>query len=868
MKTSFFSVSRLAEVDGYLERRYSHAMRVLASFFCLVVIPVVSPRADASLVHAEFRPDHYQLETGSGIHQRTMGSLGSLPRRGGHFLIHLRNDGDLPVGVADVLVDGASLTRGLKSIRSPLSRDKYRIYSMHFPEPELQPWPEKPALMRAGEPIWHVFQPERMGPGEFGQFTVRTRALPKGPVELQIKMDDGHVLAARIEPSEPTAWPVFIGMNRKMNEIVAYLEKRRDREAMVDRVMFDGIDVTSRANVPAPAFYHDIAPVLVSLSRPLTYGSRHLLEIRMSDGERIVDTFRAWDDFFPIMIYGHGNHGRTDRERSLTLTAELRELHFNTNLGGGGGVLGGSPRSLEVMRNANLLLFTSGENRWFPLVPESVWALDLQDEPDANDPQVVPRDYPVPPDDRIGFSGMYNVGLMKDKNRLAPEKPVWLQIDNTGYPRNLFIYGRLADVHCHDSYFRTSRESPKGIRNVFSGGLYAYLGGQPRPNHLTILTTQRGERWQDPRLPFGDEIRVQAYYALACSVKGFSYWLYHGPGAVGSPDLIEEIGRVNLELATAAPLLARAQVIDAEVASSSHEVGPMSHPEGDGGPGIFQRVLLSGDDALILLLTNESYAPRGDGLDYTPVENLDLRVPIPPWLKARECFAISHEGVTPVRFRASGGSARFRVDRMDLTKFIVLSERGLQRRTVKRYHKVLRESQRDVTYTEAERGKLLASYESMRRSWADAGVIAESGFELTSDMDWLGGWVIRNGAELDDTHSRHGDISVRVTKEHQGVYSGSIDVRPGQRIRVQSWFRVDDLEAGELLVFIRYLNKDGREFNMEATRKTASSTNWTGCAVNFRVPETTVRAQIFWGLASGHGPIWIDDVSAVEIGPE
>ena len=825
---------------------------------CLVVLLFGAAGAwgDVTLSGAEFRPDHYQYQRGSPLHQRTMPVYQRILPRGGHFLINLHNDSDRDVGVADVVLNGASLVKGLKSLPNPLHPTHYPMYSMHLSDESLEPWPEKPVLMKLGEPIWYTFMPKVLEPGGFGQITIRMRRILTEPADVSVVLADGRKLDTRIEPHEPNAWFTFIGFNGQLDTAYIYIEKRPDADVTVEKVLFDGQEVTQQSRMPARNFYRNVCPIIVLLEEPLEYGSRHLIEVITSDGQRIVDLVRAWDDFFPIFIYGHGEHGRTDRERAITLTMELREHHFNMNLGGGGGVLGASPKSADIMKAANLRLIGTAHSPLFPERLDVHWALDLQDEPDAHDPQIVPKDYPIPGDLRIGFSAMYNIGLMENLQARGPDKPIWLQINHTGAPQNYVVYGRLPDIHCHDMYVKSSEERPKGIRWAYGQGIWGYLGGLPKPYHMTLLSTWRRDRG-DTRHPWPQETRLQAYYTLATGIKGFSYWLYHGPGAASSPPLLAEMGRINLEIATAAPLLARSQPYEAPF-NSNRPIEPITV---SAETSMFGQALCVADEAMIVLLTNETHRPGKDALDYTPVEDVTVTLELPPWLKAETCFAITHEGVEALPFQQRGEAAQISVGELDLTAMIVVGSKEVLEQTRRRYDAVVAQSARDVAYTQREHAMLLDKYAEMRQSWRDAGILYQSSLEPSIDTDWLAGWVIRDGARLDGTVGRTGRASVRCEGEWKGAYSGGFDSAPGTRYRLRAWVKAaPEAETAEALLMVRFISTEGKEIARD-TAKYGTSDQWKFVETNFTAPDNTAKVQFFYGVVSSNGPIWYDDAT-------
>ena len=176
-----------------------------------------------------------------------------------------------------------------------------------------------------------------------------------------------------------------------------------------------------------------------------------------------------------------------------------------------------------------------------------------------------------------------------------------------------------------------------------------------------------------------------------------------------------------------------------------------------------------------------------------------------------------------------------------------------------------KQSAQDVAYAELEHEKLLTSYQTLHNALAEAGTLLQSGFELPEDSDWLGGWVIRDGSELNDEYSRNGRFSVKCVKNSRGLYSRGFGVHPGQKLRVRSHFLLEGPGRGSHLVFIRYLNDKGKELSRERWVKTSDLLGqWARAEAVSTVPEGIVKAQVFWGLIDGKGPLWIDDVAVGE----
>ena len=92
------------------------------------------------------------------------------------------------------------------------------------------------------------------------------------------------------------------------------------------------------------------------------------------------------------------------------------------------------------------------------------------------------------------------------------------------------------------------------------------------------------------------------------------------------------------------------------------------------------------------------------------------------------------------------------------------------------------------------------------------------------------------------------------------MYSGAMIVAAGTTFHVRA-YQKSTVDAGiGSILFIRYLNKQGREIGSAYGSPAPARTTWEPIQAEFTAPEATTKVQLFLGNSSPRGVIWFDDV--------
>jgi hypothetical protein len=165
------------------------------------------------------------------------------------------------------------------------------------------------------------------------------------------------------------------------------------------------------------------------------------------------------------------------------------------------------------------------------------------------------------------------------------------------------------------------------------------------------------------RFPMPAEERYMVLLSLAAGARGEVYFAYNvepfepveGCGVSQAPEaraLWAEIGRINLELRTLAPLLAQSCIMDTTR---------------DGDVEVARLAL--GRDAMAVVVLNHDCAYTRETFTPHPRTGLALPVAVPAWLQIRDAFAVTAEGLRPVPY----ANGTLSLDHPDVGAIVVLT---------------------------------------------------------------------------------------------------------------------------------------------------------------------------------------------------
>lgn len=635
-------------------------------------------------VGAVFRPDrHFPEFMGLWLEAWAQAQAGGATEEalrpkdllGGYVQLYVRNQGEKPVVVSDVAIDGVNLSRSLVFAKDKVSG--FLPASVRFPG---VPKAELDTLLGAGEPVWWKVDPPTVPPGGFAEVTVRLRQPPTNKTVSVRVIGDTATMEARVEAGKEP--PRFAGIAFAPSLDRAYLYPQRiDRPGTAPaRILLDGTDVTVRS-LRATDAAADITPVVVRLATPLARGSLHCFQAVYPDGTAAIACVRAWNDEFPYGMWGYINQGRTPAERVQYYLTDMRLHNINLFMDS----IGKDVMEFLASEKGEQYARTNGVrvlSKW-PGKPRNPMYYFLMDEPDAHDYAV--KDLPV--NLRLGSLGQDLVEHSRKIRARDPDAPHLLNIDNTYKPGNYYTYAQLPDVCCSDPYYQEQQKIVWSRRPGWASGFLkpTYVlaatticqsACAPKPLHI-ILNSVRHDPSKGPdgrtpehpavfRFATPAEKRIELFYALAAGAKAFSYWWYTpygefygcGGDTADARSLWREIGLLGAQVRTAGPLLLRGCPITLATKGSKY---------------VWARSIACGTDSIVLLVVNDNFASDRTGTVMVPIEKATLTVRAPSWLEPKDAFAIGHEGLTEASWKNDAGQVAFDLGRLEVARMLVLT---------------------------------------------------------------------------------------------------------------------------------------------------------------------------------------------------
>ena len=263
--------------------------------------------------------------------------------QGGAFHVYLRNTSAEPMKIEDILLDGASLKQGVR--RAPTRATKMKAQHLYTGQPDAtndakiasiyiksgqeSPSAELKTLIEVGEPIWYRVLPNPVPAGETAEVVVRLRDLPKkAKVGFEFKTDKSLSLKCEVSCAKLPLRIGYVGFNSE--KVYLYLEGTAEVSPAITGVYLDNTDVTSQSEFLSKSFYKNVLSVVITLREPLKTGSYHTIKIITASGVAIANKIRAWDNFFPIGMFGRSVQGDTPREQVERYCRDFAAHHINT----------------------------------------------------------------------------------------------------------------------------------------------------------------------------------------------------------------------------------------------------------------------------------------------------------------------------------------------------------------------------------------------------------------------------------------------------------------------------------------------------------------------------------------------------------
>jgi len=599
---------------------------------------------------------------------------------GGSIHVFLRNPDTYPLEVQDVFLQGVSLKQAIAfSTARKFKRSKIQAANIHFSN---LPKTDMDTIIAAGEPIWWRVEPSRIEPKGLGEITVRLRRTPKEKnIDLAIKFAKTTVpLSIPVSQERPRVESITFSPDLKQ----IFLYASHPRQGITPaRVLLDGTDISSGTIIGKDSRLR-LFPIVCSLKSPLAVGSFHIFNVQFKDGSSAIAGIRAYADELRYGMWGARPGKETELEVGRAWLQEMTAHNINLQM-----EMLGSAAVAQFMKSeeGRQMMHRLGIKRVVgePEKDPSPHSYYLADEPDAADSRVPD----VPSQAKVGSLAQGLVQWAEQLRQINPSVPTMVNVDMTYKPDNWYIYGQVADIYAADPYYQTRLAevyfSKPHLFPCYTKATFVYAVGRicrsacaPKPLHLILNCTRRQDKDRKFRFATPAEKRIEVFYALGAGAKQLSYWWFVPlpPNAEGSaglatddPDaqaLWREIGILGAEVRTAGPLIIRSCPADLNVSCSKY---------------LWVRPLLSGTDSILVLCVNDDYACDRLGSVYKPIENAEVSLTVPSWLKPRYVFEINARGIQEVKWDQSQESVTLHLGTVDLTRLVVItSDRTLAER--------------------------------------------------------------------------------------------------------------------------------------------------------------------------------------------
>jgi hypothetical protein len=583
--------------------------------------------------------------------------------------VFLRNPGQEPLPVEDVLLEGISLKRAVahsekkrKGFLHPAS-----IYFSDLPEPDRE------RLAGFGEPVWWRVEPQPIPAGGFAEVLVRFRSKPTtSTLRLSIVGKDGSTdLSVRVQEDDPRM--ESISFSHTLDKVCLYLRYPKGLRRNLLRIRMDGQDVTGDASIGSDPDL-DVTPLVISLKRPVDRGSFHFFEVVYDNGRRAYAGIRAWSDELAYGMWGAMPGKEHEVDVARRYVRDLYEHNVNVQM-----EMVGSAAVREFLKSdeGQQLCETLGIRRMVDYPGKgktrNPYCYFLVDEPDCGDYRV--EDLPHPK--RVG-SLAQGLALHSAKLReIDPLTPHLLNVDMTYKPENWYNYAQVPDIFAADPYYQERLrasywEHPEHLP-LYQKATFVYAVGSicqsacaPKPLHLILNSVRHTKPERRFRYATPEEKRIEVYYSLAAGAKGISYWWYTPSGTYygcGASDpqavaLWTEIGLLGAELRTAGEVIT--QSCPAEI--------PCTVPS-----NLWVRSLLAGLDTLIVICVNDDYENNESGTVLRPIEKAEISIDLPEWLKPKDVFEVSAKGIQDVPWKTAGDKLSLDLGGVEVTRLVLIT---------------------------------------------------------------------------------------------------------------------------------------------------------------------------------------------------
>lgn len=538
--------------------------------------------------------------------------------------------------------------------------------------------------------IWWRTCPDPIPAGAYGEVTVRLRNPIEVDAFLSLRAGQQKIDAAisRRPPSfriETVAWQ---DRGQEVTLVARqYASEQADsgQASPIEKVLWDGLDVTSQSRILAPRFFAGICPVVMHLPTALPSGSYHTYKLVAADGQAAACTLRTLEDFLRLDVFGAAD---LDKDVKLGINSLT---HF-----------GPRDRSeLDIYAQYGLrTAFPAGQDPPRDIRGHAALYAYYVDEPDVWDYSAM---WPEPL--RIGYHAPELAAQFAKLAAADPARPAWLNLDMTYTPDNYYVYGHLADIVGLDNYALTIGQSLGSFRQ--SAEFCRHAAGPHRMEVVAQVNWEdRGPNMKFPRPPFAPEVRIQFLYGLGSGARGFSGYEWYDEGnhhgAKGYPDVLQAIGQTYRSFELVAPLILQA-----------HPTNLATCDDRD----VWLKTLVCGADAVLMVAVNDNYQSLPRDFVQTPKRHVAIRLPAIPWLKSVQAARVGDGAFSPLIIMPDGQNSTIVLPELSTGELILVTDDPQQMERLRsRYAMLQQESALRLLQTaRMEHDQAARRAEAMRR---------------------------------------------------------------------------------------------------------------------------------------------------------
>ncbi len=466
--------------------------------------------------------------------------------------------------------------------------------------------------------VWTQVLPSPIPPGEVSDLTImlpRAAANYKLPLEVKVKLQTGEILTIPVDQVNGPFKITGSYFSDNLDQVYIYLQNTGQTSLIPRKVWLAGRDVTGQTRFLSRAIPPGEKSLLrVDLPTPLARGKYVSIRLETADGSIGQALVRAFS-VFPITSYSNPD--------------TRLELYFD-------------PQPFHVKYQPAV---SAAEIKALP--PQTAWYL-------FSCPNCTDSEQNKP----WGTSAVEIIKRAREFYRLDPSRPNHSHVCEAYKERAYFIYGEVCDIMFINPYEVVFHDRDPARNGYFAG--LGKLACEPRP----LMTIQEAFA-RGPGAPFisPEQVRLGVYYQVAEGVKGISY--YSKNQYTKYPALEKEIGRINREL----------QAIKSYLKIGEPFVGLASVSRSE----VVAKTVVAADKGLVVILINTGYRTAiRDGkreTTFTPQENFTVEVEVPGWLEIKQAVEIGPE-TRPVQLQKKNGKIIISVDRINLTKIFLLTDKG------------------------------------------------------------------------------------------------------------------------------------------------------------------------------------------------